>query len=266
MTDATLLTDILKADEANIPISIDLLKKHGIYDLYEKAIPHLFGALLPALQVTTPIGYFPFTRKTDAGLEIPAYDFVLRLFMLQSAREQFVFAAGHLLRGHLSQIPGHLRRAIEGAGIAYLSKSKPELGEIFMSGDAKKLRNATGTKMILPADDPITAALIGSMEFANNLTHSNFISFANRAEHSMSMTGTKWSISIGLDVYRTDVGSFIRMSLWFLRVMERVLRVLAASFELPDCEWTKDLEKLQTHLNQLYKDLDAIANPLHESS
>jgi hypothetical protein len=108
MTDETLLAEIQKADEVNIPVSIDLLKKYGIYDLYEKAVPHLLGGLLPALQATTPPGYFPFTRKTDAGLEIPTYDFVLRLFMLQSAREQYVFAAGHLLRGHLSQIPGRL--------------------------------------------------------------------------------------------------------------------------------------------------------------
>jgi hypothetical protein len=104
------------------------------------------------------------------------------------------------------------------------------------------------------------------MEFANSLTHANFVSFANRAGHSMSMTGTKWSISIGLDFYRTDLGSFIRMSLWFLRVMERVLRVLAASFNLADCDWTNDLQKLRAYLDQLYKELDAIANPLHQNS
>lgn len=135
-----------------------------------------------------------------------------------------------------------------------------------MSGDPKKLRNATSTKMILPSDDPVTAPLIGSMEFANSLTHSNFISFANRAEHSLQMDGTKWSVSLALDLYRTDLGGFVRMSLWFLRVMERVLRVLAASFDLPDCDWSAELEKFRTRLDQLYKDLDPIANPAHDKS
>lgn len=266
MEEKPLLLAVLDDDQANIQTSIDLLKKYGIYELYEQGVPDLFSNLLPALQRNTPPGYFPFIRKTAGGLEVPTYDFVLRLFMFQSAQEQFTFATGHLLRGHLSQIPGHLRRAIESAGIAFLSKSKPERGEVFMSGDARKLRNATSTKTILPADDPVTAPLIGSMEFANSLTHSNFISFANRAEHSMKMEGTKWSISIALDLYRSDLGSFIRMSLWFLRVMERVLRVLAASFDLPDCDWSAELEKFRAQVDQLYKSLYRIANPAHNKS
>jgi len=266
MEEKAVLLAILDDDQANIQTSTELLKKYSIYELYEQVVPNLFSQLLPALQPNTPPGYFPFTRKTSGGLEVPTYDFVLRLFMFQSAHEQFIFAVGHLLRGHLSQIPGHLRRAIESAGIAYLSKSKPELGEVFMSGDAKKLRNATSTRTILPPDDPVTAPLIGSMDFAISLTHSNFISFANRAEHSLQMDGSKWSISIALDLYRTDLGGFIRMSLWFLRVMERVLRALAASFDLPDCNWSAELDQFRARLDQLYKDLDSIANPAYSKS
>jgi len=248
MEEKTLLLAVLDDDQANIQTSTDLLKKYSIYELYEQ-VPNLFDNLLPALQRNTTAGYFPFIRKTPGGLDVPTYDFVLRLFMFQSVHEQFIFAVGHLLRGHLSQIPGHLRRAIESAGIAYLSKSKPQLGEIFMSGDPKKLRNATSTKTILPPNDPVTAPLIGSMDFANSLTHSNFISFANRAEHSLQMDASKWSISIAIDLYRTDLGGFLGMSLWFLRVMERVLRVLAASLDLPDCDWSAGLERYRTRLD-----------------
>jgi len=263
MEEKTLLAAVLDDDQANIQTSTDLLKRYSIYEFYEQVVPNLFSELLPALQQNTPPGYFPVIRKNSGGLDVPTYGFVLRLFMFQSAHEQFVFAAGHLLRGHLSQIPGHLRRAIESVGIAYLSKSKPELGETFMSGDTKKLRNATSTKKILPADDPVTAPLVGSMEFANSLTHNNFISFASRAQHSMKMDGKRWSISLALDLYRSDLGNFIRMSLWFLRVMERVL---AASFALPNGDWSRELEEFRTRLDQLYKDLDAIANPAHNKS
>ena len=134
------------------------------------------------------------------------------------------------------------------------------------SGDAKKLRNATSTKTILPPDDPVTAPLVGSMEFANSLTHNNFISLVSRAEHSMKMDGTKWSMSVALDLYRSDLGGFIRISLWFLRVMERVLRVLATSFDLPDCDWSAELDQFRARLDQLYKDLDRIANPAYSKS
>ncbi len=134
--------DVLEADQSNIQITVDLLTKYGIIELYERVVPGLIAGLLPAVQKAAPEAYFPFSRSSG-GIEVPTYDFILRLFMLQSAHEQYIFALGHLFRGHGSEVPGHLRRAIESAGIAYLSKSKPELGDVFMSGDPKKLRNCS---------------------------------------------------------------------------------------------------------------------------
>src|SRR5437870_12752451 len=101
--------DILEADESNVQISIDLLMKHGIFNVYQTVVPALFDGLVPAAEKAAPPGYFPFTRLTPGGLDIPTYDFILRLIMVHSAHEQFIFALGHLFRGHASEVPGHLR-------------------------------------------------------------------------------------------------------------------------------------------------------------
>ncbi len=257
------LQEMFDADQHNIPISIDLLKQCGIYEFYQ-GIPPLFDSLISAIEQNFKTGYFPFSRKTPAGLEVPAYDFILRTYMLMSAHQQFDLAVAHLLRGQVTEISGHIRRAIEGAGIAYLSKSKPELGEIFMKGDTKELRNSTSTKKILPPDDPVTAPLLRSIDFASSLIHNNFISFANRLEQDISMEGSKWSFSAQLDFYVSDTITILNTSMWILRVMERVLRVLAASFDLPDCEWFRKLERLKFSLDRFYAQNESVLNPAYK--
>lgn len=256
-------SDILEADNSNVQISIELLTKHGIFELYQRHVPDLFAGLVPAAEKAAPAGYFPFTRLTAGGIEIPTYDFILRLTMLQSAHEQFIFAMGHLFRAHASEVPGHLRKAAEAAGIAYLSKSKPELGEIFLSGDEKKFRNATKTKAILPPDDPVTSELFTSMNLASMLTHNNAIGFAQRMKSAIKIVGTKWTVSLGLDFYgSTTLPQFLRLSLLSLRIMERVLRVLSTSLDVPTTSnWSKELEQLKARINKLYVDLDHIVRP-----
>jgi hypothetical protein len=253
--------DVFDIDHSNIQVSVDLLTKHGIIELYERTVPELFAGLLPAVQKAVPKGYFPFIRKTANG-DVPSYDFILRLYMVQSANEQFIFALGHLLRGHASEIAGHVRRATESAGIAYRSKSKPELGDIFMSGDEKRLRNATGAQTILPPDDPLTADLLKSMNFASSLTHNNFITFASRAQNSFTIENGQWTVTLGLDLYGSQsFGSFLSVSLWMLRVMERILRVLAASFDLPaSSEWWREVDQLEQRLDRLYINLHHIVD------
>lgn len=259
--------DILDIDQSNIQVSADLLAKHDIIELYERTVPELFAGLLPAVQKAAPKGYFPFIRRTASEPEVPSYDFILRMYMVQSANEQFIFALGHLLRGHASEIAGHVRRASESAGIAYRAKSKPELGDIFMSGDEKKLRNATGAQTILPPDDPLTADLLKSMNFASSLTHNNFITFASRAQNSFTIENSQWTVKLGLDLYGSQsLGSFLSVALWMLRVMERILRVLAASFDLPaSSEWWSELDQLEQRLDRLYIDLHHIVDPADEN-
>jgi hypothetical protein len=255
--------DILEADDSNVKISIELLTKHGIFELYQRHVPQLFAGLVPAAEKAAPAGYFPFTRLTAGGIEIPTYDFILRLTMLQSAHEQFIFATGHLFRAHASEVPSHLRKAAEAAGIAYLSKSRPELGEIFLSGDEKKFRNATNTKAILPPDDPVTADLFKSVNFASMLTHNNAIGFAQRTKSSIRIVEKKWTVSLGLDFYgSTTLPEFLRLALLSLRIMERVLRVLGTSLDVPaTSDWSKELGQFEARLNKLYVDLDHIVRP-----
>jgi hypothetical protein len=260
--------DVLDADQSNIQGTVNLLTQYGILELCERVVPELFDSLLPSVEKAAPPDYFPFTRKAG-GADIPAYDFILRLFMTHSAWQQYSFSLGHLYRGHGSEIPGHLRRAIESAGIAYRSKSKPELGEMFMSGDAKKLRDATGTRTILPPNDPLTADLLKSINLASKLTHNNFISFVSSvAQHNISMEDNQWNVSLTLALHGpTDVGEFLRLALLLLRAMERVLRVFAASFDLDqNSEWFTDLEQLRIRLDQLYIQLDQIVNPIHSEA
>lgn len=258
--------DVLEADQNNIPITVELLTQYRILELCEQLVPQLFDNLLPSVEKAAPPDYFPFTREAG-GVDVPTYDFILRLFMIQSAHQQYSFSLGHLYRGHGSEIPSHLRRAIESAGIAYLSKSKPELGDIFMSGDAKKLRKATSTQSILPPNDPLTADLLDSINLASKLTHNNFISFVSSVEkHDISMKDKQWRVGLTLALHGpTDLGEFLRLALLMLRAMERVLRVFAASFSLDQhSEWFDELEQFRRRLDHLYLQLDQLVNPIHD--
>jgi hypothetical protein len=63
----------------------------------------------------------------------------------------------------------------------------------------------------------------------------------------------------------TDLGEFLRLTLLILRAMERMLRVFAASFNLPlTSDWFNDLERLRVRLDRLYIELDEIVNPTHD--
>ncbi len=47
--------------------------------------------------------------------------------------------------------------------------------------------------------------------------------------------------------------------------MERVLRVLAASFDVPpNSEWSNELQQFKQRLDKLYIQLDPLVNPVHD--
>lgn len=259
------LKEMFEADQQNTQISISVLTQYGVYEFFER-LSVLFDEILPTIQHHMPHDYFPFVRKAADGSEVPSYDFVLRTYMLLSAQQQFAYATGHLLRGHVSEVAGHVRRAIEGAGIAHLSKSKPELGEIFMSGDIKKLRNSTSTSTILPEGDIFTGPLKKSIEFASSLVHNNFISFVSRLENSFHMEDGKWTFSVELDLYVNKLQTILNTSLWLVRMMVRVFQLLAVSFDLPLCDWHKKLEQLYDEEEELRMKLEHLLNPDFQES
>jgi hypothetical protein len=254
------LIQMIEGDQQNIQASIETLQQYGVYGFYEE-LPVLFDELLPAIQQHLPENYFPFSRQAADGTEVPTYDFILRVCMLQSVHQQFVLAVGHLLRGHVSEVYGHMRRAIEGAGIAHHSKTHPELGEMFISEDTTRFRNNTHTGTILPRNDPMTGRLNESIGYASQMLHSNFISFVNRHESSIHMEDDRWTFSAQLNLYEGDLQFFLNTSLWAVRIMVRVLQLVAVSFDLPACEWHQKLEQLYDREEQLRLRLEPLINP-----
>ena len=75
--------------------------------------------------------------------------------------------AGHLFRGHVSEVFKDVRRAVEAAGIAYLAKSEPDLGDVFLSTDRKAMRNRTTSAKLFPRDsnDPLLVLLRETFDY-----------------------------------------------------------------------------------------------------
>lgn len=249
---------MLEADESNVSSSITLLSRYGILEMYDRLTP-LYDELNREIQnhVTSSSG-FPFARTDSSGNQVPAWDLFLRLYMFASAYQELLIAGGHLFRGHISQAHGHIRRAIEGAGIAYLSKSKPEIGDYFRNNDRNKFRNETATKKILPPDDPLTAQLYHSVDTASSQVHNNFTSFASRLKESFVVEGTRYDFKYRLYIHEVDqdnLGYFLNICLLNMRMAERVFLLLAASFDLPKGAWHQTHEKFRGDLDRLYVDL-----------
>jgi hypothetical protein len=123
------LTEVLQQDEQYVSKSIQALRHYGLWELLE-SMPTLFGALqreVEHLWSSSPQDFL--TSQEPNGDLRPSWNGILRLHMMLSAHQQFVFAASHLLRGHVTEVYGHVRRAIEGAGISYLSMTDTEAGK-----------------------------------------------------------------------------------------------------------------------------------------
>src|SRR5438477_7010015 len=119
------VTKLFEYDEHNRGESVKMFRDYGLLDLFER-VPGLFEALQREVAnhlASTPDGFG--RRNAKAELE-PAWDAVLRSHLHLSAAQQFLMAIGHLFRGHVSEVYEHVRRAVEAAGIAYLSKSEPD--------------------------------------------------------------------------------------------------------------------------------------------
>lgn len=203
----------------------------------------------------------PFARPDGSGGFVESFDFLLRILMLQSAGMQSLHAAGHLLRGHSLELFGHSRTMIENAGIAYLSKSEPDLGEVYIRRQSG-YRNRTASTRILPVTDPLTSDLNVDFAKASEMFHSNFIAVASRITTRFCESETKRDFSNEMrfhDLNGDDPSFFLRHAGWLLRVSGRVLRLFAAAFGLPDCVWYRRLEQFdrssETTLTRLHPQL-----------
>lgn len=249
------LDDIWKADSENIETTKKFLTHYQVLPLYNRLVP-LFEDLLSEVEkhlASSPT--IPFIRKDLKGNDVPAWDVFMRLYLLTSAYKQFVTATSHLFRGHISPVFAPVRRAIEGAGIAYLSKSKPEIGDLFQNRNDKAFRKQTSTRKILPENDPLTAELINSINFASKQIHNNFVSFAGQLKQSLSLKDGKFDYTYDFSIHEVSSqseGFFLNICLWTLRVAERVTLLLAASFNLPPCQWHEEHARFTQELQRLY--------------
>jgi hypothetical protein len=259
------LTKVFELDVHNADISLKALRHYGVCDLLE-SMPALFEVFLREVEQHLSISIRDqLTRIEPDGSRRPAWDTILRLYMALSAHQQFVFAAGHLLRGHVSEVYGHVRRAVEGAGIAYLTRSEPDIGKIFIDGDHKALRNRTPTGKILPRDNPLTVDLNTTIANASGLVHNNLGSFVNRTQHALSDQGQKGVFKLEMTFYEAhDQQYLLRTAIWLLRAAERVARLLAASIDLPDGIWYRRLELFQADLDALCQRLYDFVQPTRQ--
>jgi len=176
------LLQTLENDQSNLTGILEQFRQNGILTLFERML-NLISGLSVDVQEHVSSSPGPFIRSS--GIIAVPWELKLRMHMIHSAWNQFMFAIGHLLRAQASESYGHVRRAIEGAGVAYLAKSKPDIAELYGTGDEKKFRNSTGTNTLLPPEDPFTSDLNRMVREASSQVHNNFRSLAKRLEEEL---------------------------------------------------------------------------------
>jgi hypothetical protein len=253
----------LEFDQANIEESRKLLESRGLVVLLER-IPSLFDALPREIEaVHRESGQNPYVRKDASGTDTEAWGFILQVYMVQSAGMQFLHAAGHLLRGHSYETFGHARTMIESAGIAYLAKLEPDLGDAYLDlVRRKEFRNRTSSDKILPKSDGLTKDLNDEFSTASSIFHSNFVSIAGRIGTQFTTTNGKIDFSNEMKFHDIDADNpreYLMHAGWLVRTSARVLRLFGAAFSLPDCVWYRRLETfetdVQTRLEALRREL-----------
>ncbi len=242
----------IEFDQANIEESRKLLASRGFMVLLEQ-IPTLFDALPSAIEAARrESGHNPYMRKDASGKDTAAWDFILQVYMLQSAGIQLLHAAGHLLRGHSYEVFGHARTMIEAAGIAYLAKSEPDLGDAYLNfGRRNDFRNRTSSDKILPKGDVLTRELNADFATASSIFHSNFVSIAGRIDTQFTTTGGKIDFSNKMEFHNIDGDEprdYLIHAGWLVQRSARVLRLFAAAFGLPDCVWYRMLEAFEAEV------------------
>jgi hypothetical protein len=256
--------ETLRLDEHNIGESKKLLESHGLMVLFEE-VCRLFNSLPREIEADLrDSDRDAFARTDDSGKIVPARDFILRTLMLQSAGMQYLHAVGHLLRGHCFEMFGHARTMIENAGVAYLSKAEPDLGDLYFDSSDITYRNRTPSSKLLPKGDPLTSELKNSFDHASEIFHSNFISVAGRMK-------TNFTVERGIREFRNEMQfhdvrgdrpeMFLGHAAWLLRVGARVLRLFASAFSLSDCVWYRRFETFERDRDRCFSDLSSLVDP-----
>jgi hypothetical protein len=243
------LLQTLENDRSNLESILEQFRRNGILTYFERMLD-LISSLSVEVQghVSSSAGHFV---RSSGTIAIP-WDLKLRMHMIHSAWNQFTFAISHLLRAQASESYGHVRRAIEGAGVAYLSKSEPDVAELYGTGDEKKLRNRTGTNTILPPGDPLTSDLNRMVREASSQVHNNFRSLTKRLEEEILDEGKRARYRFKAHFYEADdsLKHFWQVSYFILGAGYLVMRLLADSSDLPRGDWHARLDSFKIDLEK----------------
>jgi hypothetical protein len=214
------IAKVLYADEDNVRFSIKELGDLGILQLFDASIL-IFDELSHEIE-----------RKLSASLKLdrkatglPTHISV-RLYFAASARQQFVLGLGHLLRGHVTEVFGHVRRAIEGAAIGNLIKSEPDTADLFRNRSRKEFRARTTTGKILPRDgSPLAQSLNKMLDAASKRVHNNFESYEQRLTESFRADHSGYHYKNELfthEISEENLNYFLSVAIWILRAEELV--------------------------------------------
>ena len=249
----------LAGDERNRLELWKLLHLNGLLAPMEK-VSSLFDSIQEAVQrVLAGRGANPFVRDADSGQEI-AWDFLLEVYMAQSAAAQFLHAAGHLLRGHSFEIFGHARTMIESAGVAYLVRKEPDLADAYIDIDRRhEYKRRTGSDRILPKADPLTAGLNEQFAIASRTFHSNFVAISGRVQAQFTDTTPGTFVFQNamkfhdIDPYKPDL--FLAHSCWLVATSAKVLQLFARVFGLEADPWSREVSQLEVAVSAVYSHL-----------
>lgn len=243
------LLQTLENDQSNLETILEQFRQNGILTYFERMLD-LVSSLSVEVQSHVSASSTPFIRSSGV-IAIP-WELKLKMHMIHSAWNQFTFAISHLLRAQASESYGHVRRAIEGAGVAYLSKSEPDLAELYGKGDEKKLRNRTRTNTILPPADPLTSDLNRMAREASSQVHNNFRSLEKRLEEEILDEGKRARYTFKAHFYEADssLKHFWQVSYFILEAGYRVMLLLADSSDLPRGDWYARVDNFKIDLEK----------------
>jgi len=191
MSNLITFSDLLKKDQNIVESRLDQFEEIGILELFDRMLS-LMNDLISEVEA---YGKPDLSRKpTDSSRNVD--NDRLRLHMLGVVLGQFIFGFSHVCRAQPSEAYGHLRRAIEAAGIAYTAKSEPDIGKVYARGDEKAFWRRIKRHRILPIDDPMTHELDKMMEQASSKLHSNLQSVAGHIEEDFEFQEPRVEISV----------------------------------------------------------------------
>ncbi len=255
------ILDVLRHDEQNVRGVTATLMRFELLDIFGEigVLFNLLSSIPIKSKMAVSLDQLALEQK-QPGSDVSSYTALLRLHMYSSANIQLVHAAGHLFRGHLTDAFSHTRRAIEAAGIAYLSTQEPDLGKIYFEDDRAKFKKMTGTNKILPLDNPLTADLHKDCDFGSLQMHNNLKSLVNSVQQNFTVSDEGWKLRFDISFHEIDGddGKFLRRALRLLRIAERILVLFAASFDISDANWQRQINLFRGKVDEAYTKLDPI--------